>query len=243
MGRTHAIIATRFLVLVVGITVSSGVDRAAGRPAPKTVRLSFQSGVGGYDGTVDIELWALAPTTVLDSNPNATTDANNDGGESEILLRFEGIVGYGEGQIPPGSAVRSATLVVGAFDQGDTVHLHRMLVPWPRQATWTTMVGGVTADGLEASRHRESFTFGKIAANTSAIPFDVTDSVQAWVNGAPNYGWVFINTGGNGWDFYTHEFEDVKQRPRLIVEFTPPKPGPQRSPVVPAASPGRQARN
>ena len=45
------------------------------------------------------------------------------------------------------------------------------------------MIGGVTADGLEASRHRESFTFGKIAANTSAIPFDVTDSVQAWVNG------------------------------------------------------------
>ena len=49
------------------------------------------------------------------------------------------------------------------------------------------MIAGVTADGLEASRHRESFTFGKIAANSSAIPFDVTDSVQAWVNGAPNY--------------------------------------------------------
>ena len=98
-----------------------------------------------------------------------------------------------------------------------------MLVPWPRQATWTTLVAGVTADGLEASRHRESFTFGKIAANSSAIPFDVTDSVQAWVNGAPNHGWVFINTGGNGWDFYTHEFDDVKQRPKLIVTYTPPK--------------------
>jgi hypothetical protein len=34
------------------------------------------------------------------------------------------------------------------------------------------------------------FTFGKIAANSSAIPIDVTDSVQAWVNGAPNHGWV-----------------------------------------------------
>jgi hypothetical protein len=179
--------------------------------------------VGGYDGTVDIELWALAPTTVLDTNPNATTDANNDGGESQILLRFEGIIGTRPGQIPPGSAIRSATLTVSAFDQGDTVHLHRMLVPWPRQATWTTMVAGVTADGMEASRHRESFTFGKIAANSSAIPFDVTDSVQAWASGAPNFGWVFINTGGNGWDFYTHEFEDVKQRPLLVVEYVPPK--------------------
>jgi hypothetical protein len=209
--------------LLIAMAVALTAAEAGEKPQPKVSLLSFQSGVDGYDGTVDIELWALAPTTVLDSNPNATTDANNDGGESQILLRFEGIVGSGRGKIPPGSAVRSATLVVSAFDQGDTVHLHRMLVPWPRQATWTTMVAGVTADGLEASRHRESFTFGKIAANSSAIPFDVTDSVQAWVNGAPNFGWVFINTGGNGWDFYTHEFDDVKQRPKLIVEFTPPK--------------------
>jgi hypothetical protein len=214
--------------LVVCIAIAWTTAEARAKPPSHVSRLTFQSGMDGYDGTVDIELWALAPTTILDTNPNATSDANNDGGESQVLLRFEGIVGDGPRRIPPGSAVRSATLIVGAFDQGDTVHLHRMLVPWPRQATWTTLIGGVTADGMEASRHRESFTFGKIAANTSAIPFDVTDSVQAWVNGAPNYGWVFINTGGNGWDFYTHEFDDVKQRPRLIVEFTPPKSRPER---------------
>jgi hypothetical protein len=222
------------------MTLALRAVEAAGKPPSNVSRLSFRSGVDGYDGTIDIELWALAPTTVLDSNPNATSDANNDGGESQVLLRFEGIVGDRPGRIPPGSAVRSATLVVSAFDQGDTVHLHRMLVPWHRQATWTTMIGGVTADGLEASRHRESFTFGKIAANTSAIPFDVTDSVQAWVNGAPNYGWVFINTGGNGWDFYTHEFDDVEQRPRLIVEYTPPK---TKAGATPTASVRRPVKN
>jgi hypothetical protein len=218
-GSNCGLVTPLGLALLLAPVVVVGADRAALNRSSA----SFQSGVNGYDGTVDIELWALAPTTVLDTNPNATTDANNDGGESQILLRFEGIVGKGPGQIPPGSAVHSATLVVSAFDQGDTVHVHRMLVPWPRQATWTTMVGGVTADGLEASRHRESFTFGKIAANSSTIPFDVTDSVQAWVNGAPNHGWVFINTGGNGWDFYTHEFDDVKQRPKLVVEYTRPR--------------------
>ena len=226
MDRTHTRTVPGSLRVVACLALAWTVAGATEEPPSRISRASFQSGVAGYDGTVDIELWALAPTTVLDSSPNATTDANNDSGESQILLRFEGIIGNKEGQIPPGSAVRSATLVVSAFDQGDTVHLHRMLVAWPRQATWTTLVGGVTADGLEASRHRESFTFGKIAANTSAIPFDVTDSVQAWVHGAPNHGWVFINSGGNGWDFYTHEFDDVKQRPRLIVEFTPPKPRP-----------------
>src|SRR5262245_56617241 len=101
MGRTHAIISTRFLMLAAAIALSWGADGAAEGPTSRITRLSFQSGVGGYDGTVDIELWALAPTTVLDSNSNATTDANNDGGESQVLLRFEGIVGDGKGQIPP----------------------------------------------------------------------------------------------------------------------------------------------
>jgi hypothetical protein len=98
-----------------------------------------------------------------------------------------------------------------------------MLVPWKRTATWTSLVAGVTADGLEASKQKDGFTFGKISASTSAIPFDVTDTVQAWANGSANHGWVFINTGGNGWDFYTSEFDDVKQRPKLVIEFSAPK--------------------
>ena len=217
ISQPSATVSALLLALVTSTTVAGDSKPATRQTA------SFQRGVNGYDGTVDIELWALAPTTILDTNPNATSDANNDGGEIQILLRFERIVGNGPGQIPPGSAIHSATLIVSAFDQGDTVHIHRMLVPWQRQATWATLVAGVTADGTEASRHRESFTFGKIAANSSSIPFDVTDSVQAWVNGTPNYGWVFINTGGNGWDFYRSEFDDVKQRPKLIVEYTPLK--------------------
>jgi hypothetical protein len=98
-----------------------------------------------------------------------------------------------------------------------------MLVPWKKTATWNALVAGVTADGLEASRQKDSFTFGKISANTSDIPFEVTDTVRAWANGDANHGWVFINTGGDGWDFYTSEFDDIKQRPRLVVEFSPPR--------------------
>ncbi len=86
------------------------------------------------------------------------------------------------------------------------------------------MIAGVSADGLEASRHKDSLTFGKIAANTSTVYFDVTDTVQRWASGKPNYGWVFINTGGNGWDFYTCEYDDIKQRPKLVIEFEPKQP-------------------
>ncbi len=190
---------------------------------PKQMQVSFQQGVDGYSGTVDTEIWALAVNTILESNPNASSDADNDGGESQVLLRFEGIVGSEPGRIPARATVHSAKLRVSAFDEGNTVNLHRMLVPFGRAATWNSLVSGVSADGLEASRHKDSFTFGKIAANSSEIIFEVTDTVQAWVNGESNHGWVFLNTGGNGWDFYTSEFENISQRPKLVVEFTPPE--------------------
>src|SRR5262245_11570140 len=189
---------------------------------PQRVTVSFQQGISGYSGAVDTEIWALAPTTILETNPNASSDANNDGGESQVLLRFDGIVGLNQRQVPPRAMVHSAKLMVSAFDQGDTVNLHRMLVPFDRTATWNSLISGVSADGLEASRHKDSFTFGKIAANSSEIAYEVTDTVQAWVNGEANHGWVFLNTGGNGWDFYSSDFDKLAQRPKLVIEFTPP---------------------
>jgi hypothetical protein len=184
--------------------------------------LSFQNGVDGYRGTIDTEMWALAPSTVLADNPNASSDANNDGGESQVVIRFDDIFGTKETQIPKGARIVSARLHVSAFDQGSTVNLHRMLVPFSKTATWNSMVDGVSADGFEASRHKDSFTFGTIAANSSTVIFDVTDTLQYWSSGHPNHGWVFINTGGNGWDFYASEFEDVKQRPKLVIVYANP---------------------
>jgi hypothetical protein len=192
----------------------------------QSTKIIFQNGIDGYQGTVDTEIWALAPTTLLDSNPNASSDANNDGGESQVLIRFDDILGSTDWSIPLRSQIVSARLLVSAFDQGSTVNLHRMLVPFPKAATWSSMIDGVSADGLEASRQKDSFTFGKIAANTSVVVFDVTDTVQAWVSGQANHGWVFLNTGGNGWDFYSSEFDDIGQRPKLIVEYQAPSTTP-----------------
>ena len=211
-SRPVAIFTSSFLLLCF----------VAGGSEPKRAVISFQQGVDAYQGTVDTEIWALAPTTILDTNPNASSDANNDGGESQVLLRFDAIIGLGKAQVPPRAMVHSAKLLVSAFDQGDTVNLHRMLVPFDRTATWNSLISGVSADGLEASRHKDSFTFGKIAANSSEIAFEVTDTVQAWVNGEANHGWVFLNTGGNGWDFYSSDFDKLAQRPKLVIEFTPP---------------------
>lgn len=208
-------------IVVLAVAAAFAATAPAGDSARQT--LTFQEGVNGYSGTVELEIWAVSPNTCLNGNPNASSDADNDGGESQVLMRFDDIVSAGEGRLLPRSTIHSATLIVSAFDEGTTVHLHRVLVPWKATSTWNSLVAGLTADGLEASKQKDGFTFGKISASTSAISFDVTDTVQAWVNGAANHGWVFINTGGNGWDFYTSEFDDVKQRPKLVVEFTPPR--------------------
>jgi hypothetical protein len=207
-------------LIVPGWMLSSSAAIRTEKTAPEIKTLTFQQGVDGYTGTVDVEIWALSPHTCLEGNPNATSDADNDGGESQILMRFDEIIGHSSGQIPPGATIHSAKLIVSAFDQGNTVHLHRMLVPWKRSVTWNALVAGVTADGLEASRQKDSFTFGKISASSSEVSFEVTDTIQAWVNGEANYGWVFINTGPNGWDFYTSEYEQLSERPRLVVRYS-----------------------
>ncbi len=216
---------TSFALLAVTLGALAGItaDSPSTKGSGEKRTIAFQEGVNGYAGTVDLEVWAVSPNTCLEGNINASSDADNDGGESQILMRFDNILGDKAGQIPPRSTIHSASLVVSAFDEGTTVHLHRMLVPWKRTATWTSLVAGITADGLEASKQKDGFTFGKISASTSMISFDVADTVQAWANGKPNHGWVFINTAGNGWDFYTSEFDDAKQRPKLLIEFTPPK--------------------
>lgn len=204
---------------------------------PAAIEVSFQQGVEGYAGGVDTEIWALATKTILNANPNASSDSNNDGGESQVLMRFDDIIGPSDGLIPPGATVLDAKLIVSAFDQGTTVNLHRMLVPFGKSATWDSMISGVSADNLEACRQKDGFTFGKIAASTSGAIFDVTDTVQMWASGRPNHGWVFLNTGGNGWDFYVSEFDKVGQRPKLIVKFLPPKSHERKS--MPAGGAGR----
>ncbi len=208
-----------FLIASSSLSGDAFAEDSSTRATVASKTVSFQQGVNGYQGTVDTEVWALATKTILNKNPNASSDANNDGGESQVLMRFENIIGTAPEQIPPRCTILSAKLTVSAFDQGSTVNLHRMLVPFDEAATWDSLISGVSADGLEASRHKDGFTFGKIAASTSGAIFDVTDTVQTWVNGQANHGWVFLNTGGNGWDFYVSEFDKIEQRPKLEVVF------------------------
>jgi hypothetical protein len=67
---------------------------------------------------------------------------------------------------------------------------------------------------------------GNVSKGT--LSFDVTASVQAWVDGATNYGWVMLERGNNRWSFRSSEWAGLVERPMLTVVHG-------NIPVVPAA--------
>ena len=144
---------------------------------------------------------------------------DGDQDQNQGLLRFAGIVGAGPGQIPPGTQIRQAILTVtsqGANAQSpDGGSFHRMLVPFSGTSTWNSLGAGVQL-GTEAVATAEATSAGLFADRVTGS-FDVTASVQAWVDGAPNLGWVIVANSSNGWAFRSSEWAGVAERPMLTV--------------------------
>jgi hypothetical protein len=178
--------------------------------------ISFQQGEGGYSGTRDTYLWEAEPggdygrsrTLVADRS-----DPRGSGKESQVLLRFEEIVGSGADQIPEGATVTAAALRLKTLDPGSGASLYRMLVDWDDSDTWSSFDDGVQTDGTHAASRADVKT-GRVSTGTTTI--DVTKSVKAWVDGDSNYGWVFVPSGRNGWDFSSAEGAEP---PELVVEY------------------------
>jgi hypothetical protein len=197
---------------------------------------SFQEGVSGYIGTLDTQLRMASSN----ANTAASVDLITDGADgnpagattnyaSQIILRFDNIFGAGPNQIPPGSLIRKATLALystaGNAQSGATISLHRLLQDWVETCNWATCFGtdGVQRDDIEAvstndvqfiPNFQDPATFGR-----QGVTNDVTVSLQAWSDGAPNYGWVLDNAGTDGYRVNTSENATVANRPLLFVEF------------------------
>lgn len=186
--------------------------------APQTLR--FQQGFSGYAGTADTMVCAGMPGTSFSTTSSLNVDTLDVyGGVSQVLLQFDGIVGAAADQIPPGAGISSATLRLYSVDTGNGGHLHAMLQPWLDTSTWNSLTNGVSADGVEAS----SVADGSVGSNSVGdVDFDVTGTVQDWVNGAmQNNGWVVLPNGADGWHIASCEYGTLDYRPELIVTFTP----------------------
>ncbi len=196
---------------------------------------TFRQGTSGYTGTRDTQLWQETPDTAYgnatelnaDLDTSSATAGNQQG---QVLVRFDNVFGSGPNQIPTNALIHSAKLLLHTpvnttgtdYDSDDTFRVHRMVADWTDAATWNSLAGGVSADGVEAAT----------TASFSAVPdvdggptiFDVTADVELFKAGTPNRGWVMrpSSTGsGDGWTMYSSENATAPTlRPTLEVVFS-----------------------
>lgn len=177
--------------------------------------ISFEQGVNGYAGTQDAGIHSGSADAADGANTIINVDGN-DGGVRQALLRFDNIFGPNAGQIPPGAVIKDARLSLNQTDNGNVVNFHRMLLPWEQATvTWNLLGGGLTADDAEVSSAIDGVTPG-LNGTVGRISFDITATVRAWAEGAPNYGWAIIPTGGDGWRWNSSE---SGVNPILTVSF------------------------
>jgi hypothetical protein len=128
------------------------------------------------------------------------------------LIRFDNLIGSASWQIPPGSSVQSASLIYDVYNSGGLSEVHEMVTPWDESETWNSFQARTysqqvltTASGLMGQQS-----------------CDVTSSIQSYLDGATNRGWVFLPTNNDGVEIFSSEAAIQAQRPRLVVNLTAP---------------------
>lgn len=223
-----------------GTTVSPGeASNSFDRPRlrvkwlpPDVSSASFRQDVNNYSSAVDTQVRGSDPDTEYSASATLGVDwtVATAGDSSQVLLRFDAIIGTATNQVPPGSRVHAAVLELASASnlaQGHGGHFHAMLQPWEDTNTWNGLVNGIQTDDVEAASATSAA--GGTAALTPFVQggfnnFELTDDVQAWVSGTrPNHGWAILpwTSGGDGWFFSTAENATERDRPQLRVYYTP----------------------
>jgi hypothetical protein len=192
---------------------------------------AFQEGVAGYAGTQDTWINQQSANTSYGNSGTRTSDddvANSlfSDYRGQALLRFDGIVGGGA--IPAGSMVVNATLVLDVVDDIDTplynpnFIVHPVIRAWDEASTWNSLSGGLTV-GADLGAQVASFSGDNSPDSESMRRIDITQTVQSWVNGTPNWGIAIlpqiISGNDDGIDIRASENTNTILRPRLEVTF------------------------
>lgn len=166
--------------------------------------VTFQQGdANTYAGTQDTMLHSANPGTTYGPNTAISVDLATGGGETQGLIRFDGIIGTDPGDVPANVQITSASLTLQGIEPSPgTVSLHRMLQTWSESSTWSSLSGGLTADDVEMAATADAQQGG----NLGSITFSGLEStVQAWADGEANYGWGLLIDSTDGWDFDSSE--------------------------------------
>ncbi len=176
----------------------------------------------GTGAVVDVWIEADRPDTNLEGDASLLVKIDGLTPHAHTVMQFPTLIGAGPGQIPPGATILSATLQVNCTNTGNSVHLHRLLEAWlPTQVTWNQRATGTawSNDGADDAASIDPAAY--LSADFSAAGWrslDVTQLVQEWSGGAPNFGFVLLDTGTDGVAFDATESANP---PVLTVELAP----------------------
>ena len=185
----------------------------------------FRQGQNGYSGTLDTFLRESRADRTYGGEAFIDVDSEDSAGVAiQGLVWFDGIFGAGAGRIPLGARITSATLTLNVSDSTRApFSTYLMQEDWSARPVWSWngFGNGVQTNGTEAATTAIA-TYSGIAKGTQTL--DVTSSLQAWSDGAANYGWLFQG-GPDGFRFASSESGTA---PTLSVTYeivAPPSAG------------------
>lgn len=194
----------------------------------------LQEGIGSFFGTKDTWINEDAPNTSYGESgvrvsDDDTTNSFFSDQRGQALVRFDGLIGAaGAGRLPAGAQVVSAHLTLQLANDIDNplfnpkFFVHRVLVPWQETSTWNSLGNGLQV-GSELTAALGSFAGDNSPNEDGLRRIDVTAAVQAWANGAPNWGFAIlpeiISGNDDGIEILTSESPNVLLRPALEVIY------------------------
>ncbi len=232
------------IVLLRGALAGGLCAALAGTATAEVVTTSFQNGANGYMGTFDRRIsdrqademdGATIPSYYLDGFKTDLTSPDAQG-----LIRFDDIIGDGEGQIPAGAAILSAELTVTTSLAGNAhtsgpFGVSGLLQPFDSTTSYfvnfssTTDLGSRGAWWQDGSATRPTGGYGRQLQGASDSA-DVTAVVQSWADGEPAYGFVIqagladtvleASNTADGWSIRTTGYLYADTRPKLTVTYT-----------------------
>jgi len=190
------------------------------------ITISFQNGVAGYTGA-DNRSFSFDGLTSEDvirvDLPSMTQPAG-----SYAWILFDDIIDAGA--IPAGSVISSATLEGWVDNPFGSATIGRLLDDIANRPAdfGAAGVAGTFYDDDPAqlvSAALASCVSGGLCEPPEPISWDVTAIVQAWADGATNFGFVVIPETTNGGSLIgTDDTTNPTLRPRLVVTLVP-EPG------------------
>jgi hypothetical protein len=192
---------------------------ALGAPAAATT-ISFQNGVDGYAGA-DNESYSFDGTSHQDQVRVDLPNAQQPEGSYAWVI-FDGI--FGAGAVPEGALILTATFegfVRNPFIVADMTRALDDIANRP----YGTGADILDAGGLFWDNKQIVPAFHPdcgdlvVCEPPVAVSWDVTDIVQAWADGAANYGFLLLPETTNGGKLFATDDPDPSLRPRLVIEF------------------------